>query len=617
MEDTLLMGGRTAATARRFPKPVGRRTAPLRTRDGRPRYDRQRREANAEKNAKLSVQNVRCPQGIKGNWADTAWAANRTVMTLDGFITFLGLIAAALAIVSPVTRLQLGMAARRLSLSSVLFTAAILYFEFFDLLAIRCPGFLGTACPVLDKGGPVSPQQAAFIVVFVWLILLAGILRRPSISLNSLVALERLVAQLAQSGRYADLVEVVEKSVPFIDDCAAGELAFQRRRSRLRGPPPIPRLPVRLANQDPEPDPVPPSPLAKLVAALKRDYVALLPSDARPREAAERILQTLLRSGPVVDWIAEHRPHFGAKLLSLRSHKVGEFSDRFLANLIAHPGSALYDEVQDNQNLDRCGYVLAEHNEVLRALLLDARVAERLEAYRPIGEHVLGVLSAVNAPIYTSSLNLPFDNHWDERGRWRDQTFVAIRYFDILVQAAACQDIHWHMWLYYLPHFVERLEALYEEPADDNGFGEFPTRAAKLIYVAIDTLANFVAVAGKVREGSIHRAPENARVDHENGNIPKSAALALGICMRTIILSDRIGQRVQRTLLSAALSPLRDPYLRAEHDRLRTVLIESIVAGGIIGGGAPYLARLRERFAQEDHPWRDELDDFRAALAAV
>ncbi|MFC4295976.1 hypothetical protein ACFO0A_13020 [Novosphingobium tardum] len=538
-------------------------------------------------------------------------------MTLDGFITFLGLVAAALAIVSPVTRLQLGMAARRLAWSSVLFTAAILYFEFFDLLALGCPDLLGTACPVLTKDGAITPQQAAFLVVFVWLVLLAEILRRPSTSLSSLVALERLVARLAESARYAELVEVVERPIGFIDDCAAGELGFQRRRSRLLGAPAIPRLQIRLGGEELEPNPVRSTGIATFLTTVKRTYVALLPSDAQPREAAERILQTVLRSGSVVDWIAEHRPHFGARLLSLRSHKVGDFSDRFLGNLIAHPGSALYDEVQDNQNLDRCGYVLTGHNKVLRALLTDAALAERLEAYRPIGEHVLGVLSATNAPEYVTTLNLPFDNHWNERGRWRDQTFVAIRYFDILVQASACQNIHWHMWLYYLAHFVERLETFYEEPINDDGFGEFPTRGARLIYAAVDALADFVVLAGKVGEGSNHRAPENDRVDHENGNIPKSAALALGICMRTIILSDRISERVQRTLVGVALSPLSDPYLREGHDRLRKVLIGSIIAGGIVGGGAPYLARLRELYAQRDRPWLDDLDDFRTALAAA
>ena len=346
-------------------------------------------------------------------------------MTLDGFITFLGLVAAALAIVSPVTRLQLGIAAGRLGLWSALFTVAVLYFEFFDLVGVHCPGFLGAACPALSKDGPVTPQQAAFLVVFVWLIILANAWRRPQVTLRALPTLARLVGRLAESARYADLVDVVEDSIGLIDDCAGGKLAFQLRRAQLVGAPPAPRPHPFLLPRGADVAEQKPKRIAAFLATLKRDYVALLPSDAPTREAAEAILQTVLRSGPVVDWIAEHRPRFGARLLSLGSYKVGDFSERFVGWLIAHPGSALYDEIQDNQNLARCGYAVSDHNAVLRALLDDAAVAERLEIYRPVGEHTLAVLSPANAPAYVATLNLPFDAQWDERGRWRRRVWGA------------------------------------------------------------------------------------------------------------------------------------------------------------------------------------------------
>ncbi|MES2442963.1 MAG: hypothetical protein V4574_09040 [Pseudomonadota bacterium] len=532
-------------------------------------------------------------------------------MTLDGFITFLGLVAAALAIVSPVTRLQLRMAVGRLLVWSALFTGAVLYFEFFELLAIGCPGFLGSACPSLSRDGPLTPQQAAFLVVFVWLVILANALLRPRTTLRSLPTLERLVRRLAESGRYADLVDVVENSVGFIDDCATGQLPYQLRRARLAGVA-RPRPFFEPAGADVASSQA--NPIAEFWAALQRDYVALLPSDAGPREAAEGVLQILLRSGPVVDWVSEHRPRFGTRLLTLRSYKVGDFSERFLGWLISHQSSALYDEVQDNQNLARCGYVLTEHNAILRTLLADATVAERLEAYRPIGDHALVVLSAANAPAYVATLNLPFDAHWDEGGRWRDPTFVAIRFFDIMVQAAACQGVRWHMWLYYMKDVVERLEALYDDQVREEVFGEFPTRAARLIYAAFDALSDWVRIAIEVDEESPHRAPANDRVDHENDNIPKSAALALGICMRTVVLSDNIGDRVKRTLFNVALSPLREARMRAGHERLRKVLVDSIVQGGIVGGGPVYLERLQMLYDRIDRPWHDDLDDFRAAL---
>lgn len=535
-------------------------------------------------------------------------------MTPDGFITFLGLIAAALAIVSPVTRLQLVMAARPLTFWSILFTAAVLYLEFFDLLAPTCPSFLGAACPVLSTKGSVTPQLAAFAIVFVWLVILGRMLLHPKVSLRSLPVLERLVIRLEESGRFSDLVDVVENPIGFIDDCATGNLPFQLRRARLAGLP-------KVAWQGLDPDLVeeenPPTKFQRVRffwSAIKRDYAALLPSDAAARSAAERILQTVLRSGPVVEWIAQHRPRFGARLLSLRSYKAGDFSEQYLTWLIAHPGSAFYDEIRDNRNLDRCGYVLASHNAILCALLADARVAERLEAYRPIGEHAISALSPNNMPEYVASLQLPTDIHWTENGCWNDPTFVAIRFFDIMVRAAACQNINWHMWLYYLPTVVEKLEASYLSYGGDEPYSEYPTRAGRLLYAAFEALAAAVSVATEVDAGSRHRAPENDRLIHENGNIPKSAALALGICLRIVLLSDRIEDDVQSNLLEETLSPLRDGRMRVGHDRLRKVLIDSIIKGGIVGGGQPYLLRLWEFYAGIDKPWHNDLDDFRAAL---
>lgn len=539
-------------------------------------------------------------------------------MTLDGLITFLGLIAAALAIVSPVTRLQIGLAARRLTVWSFAFITLVLYFEFFDLLGIRCPSMLVGVCPTVSSKGPVTPQQAAFVVVFIWLAVLARALQRPRYGLSSLAGLDRLLDRLAESERYAELVDVAEGAIDYVADCAMGRLPFQQRRTRwaegrevgaqLKGSDPAAGatcIRYRLWIQ---------TRFRTFQQVLKRDYVKLLPSDAEPRAAAKRILQTVLRNGSVVDWIARNRPRFGARLLSLHTPRTGDFSERFLGWLIANPGSALYEEIKDNQNLATCGYRLEAHNAVLRGLFADARIAEKLESYRPIGDHTVSVLNPVNAPDYPSSLNRHYDHNWGDRGCWRDPTYVAIRFFDIMVRAAACQGIPWHMWLYYTPTFVERIEAFYEDQTGEDANPEYPTRAAHLLYAAIDALTDWVEVATQVDRVSVHWEPQSTAVRHQNDNIPKSAALALGICMRTIILSDRIPDRTKRFLLEVALGPARKAELRAHHPRLRGALLASLLEGGVAGGGSVYRQRLRAQFEIIYEPWHDELDDFRAML---
>ncbi|MGK2909866.1 hypothetical protein [Sphingobium sp. KCTC 72723] len=538
-------------------------------------------------------------------------------MTLDGFITFLGLIAAALAIVSPVTRLQLSMARTTLILWSTIFTLSVLYFEFFDLMAMPCPKWTSLYCPTLSKDGPVTPQQAAFLVVFLWLGVLAYAWLRPRPKVGSLPALRSLIDRFAETGRYGDIVDLANDSVGLADDCAAGELPYQVRRARLTGAKQRPPLdPVLIGLEEEQPRDRPPL-FSELRNKTGRAFARLLPSDEKMREAADGILQTLLSRRAFVDWVAEHRPRFGARLLGLRSYKVGDYSTRLLGWLISHPGSALYDEIRSNQNLDRCGYVIPERNWFLHALLSDARVAENLEAYQPIGEHMIAVLRVDNAPDYVETLNRAFDHHWDDEGRWRDPVFVGLRFFDIMVQAAACQNVPWHMWLFYTHHVVERLEEIYEDEAGSEVFGEYPTRAARLLYIAMDNLADWIALAAVVDPQGHHHTPKLATLVHENDNIPKSAALAVGICMRKVVLSDRLGEPFKSTLLEVAIRPLRDSRMRKGHDILRAVLVKSIVEGGILSGGPDYLARLRHLYAEIDKPWHNDVEDFREALEAA
>ena len=254
-------------------------------------------------------------------------------------------------------------------------------------------------------------------------------------------------------------------------------------------------------------------------------------------------------------------------------------------------------------------------NSILSSLLQDADVAQQLDAYRPVAESALARLNPANDPGYCGSLNLPHDVHWNERGRWRDTTFVTIQFFDIMVRSAASQNVPWHMWLYYMPHFIKGLEGLYDDKGDGiNADAEWPTRAAALIYEIISTLREWIRLATRVDESSIHRTPENDRVAHENDNIPKSAAIALGMSMKTLILSDRISDRYKEYILEIAIRTVSDLPPSGSTARLRKVTLQSIAEGGIAGGGDEYRERIADLYQEIREPWHDDLADFEAMI---
>lgn len=572
-------------------------------------------------------------------------------MTLDGFITFLTLLIGGYALIPPVRKMQLRLAARGVVPWSLAAIVGVLYFEFFSLFALPCPASRIGMCGAIElgTGGPVTPQQAAFLVVLAWLLILLWHLSHHRPRDRDLPALNRLSQQLAEERRFAELLDLLQPWLALIEECARRERPFQKRRDRFAPCRAMVQLEHVIAHVDDEIDTViakfnerpsqkrlnrfvshreavqfeqwleqsgratapPPSFLRRLWSNVKFWFGSWLPSGIGEEESARDILHVLLKQRDVVEHICQSRPRFGARLLGLQAYGVNDFSDHLLEWMMEHPESTLYEEVQATQNLPKVAYEVPEQNALLHALFSDAALAKRLDAYRPVAESALARLNTANDPAYCRSLNLPPDVLWEERGRWRDSTYTAIRFFDIMVRAAASQNVQWHMWLYYMPHFVKRLDKLYA----DDGEGvdveaEWPTRGSALLYDIIVTLGEWVRLAAQLDENSVHREPENNRVDHENGNIPKSAAIALGMCVKTIILSDRMSARFKQYILGIALRTVSEMPPGGAMAKLREVSLRSIAEGGVVSGGDEYRQRLVDLYQEIKQPWHHDVDDF-------
>lgn len=184
-------------------------------------------------------------------------------------------------------------------------------------------------------------------------------------------------------------------------------------------------------------------------------------------------------------------------------------------------------------------------------------------------------------------------------------------FFDIMVKEAAFQDVTWHMWLYYFPLIVEALEANY----DDTGEGidpsdEHPTIGAFLIYHAFDMLGDWVKLIDELPADSSHRQVE-AGGRHQNGNIPKSATIALGRSLSTVLMSNRIGDEFKTYLMEVVA---RDVKGLKAGSPIRAALIHAIVTGGVDFSRAGYLPRLRTAFGSIDFVLRFDVADLDAAI---
>tara|TARA_B100000678_G_scaffold276618_2_gene269643 strand:+ start:223 stop:1854 length:1632 start_codon:yes stop_codon:yes gene_type:complete len=535
-------------------------------------------------------------------------------MTLDGFITLLTLLVAGYALVPVVRRMQLRLAARGallLQLFIVLF--GVLYFEFWELTSRPCPSAFGEFCPWLElrADGPVKPQQAAFLVALAGLILIAWSLTHWQIRDRDIPSLKRLVDRLLEERRYSEVIDMLQPSLQLLDESAGRKRPYQLRRDRW-APTSDPHL-LQLAFLETDDDHEAESPcwLRRASSKCKSWVGRCLPTGDKEQEAAADLLRTLFRRSELIEHICRDRPRFAAHLLGLQTFGVDDFADDLLTWMVGHPESVLYQEIALTQNLKGISYELEPSNYTLFALLSDVEVAQRLEAYRPVGEAGLARINEAIDPRYCSSLNLPHDNHWQERGRLKDPTYVSVRFFDIMVRSAVSQNVNWHMWLYYMPHFVDALEEIYDDSsAQVDREAEWPTRAASLLYEIIDCLREWVRLASRVDDQSIHRLPENDRVEHENGNIPKSAAIALGMSVRTIVVSERISDRFKEYILAISLRTVNDLPRNGAMAELRAVTLRSIAQGGLIDRGDEYQQMLRDLYESIHEPWHNDVDDF-------
>lgn len=537
-------------------------------------------------------------------------------MTLDGFLTFLGLALAVFALVNPVAQLRLRLQLGRQVVLAIIAICLVLYLEFFDLLGFPCPAILGSVCPwiTFKDDGKFTPQMAAFFVVLAWMVAAALVVRFGKPGAGALKTIEQVVARLAYDHRYAELLDFVRSHLELVERAATRRLPIQRLRAWLRPSPWLLAQELAVA-VDPGWTKLRRSLVGAMRGLLKPLY-ALLPSLQREADSADTIARTLYGSRPLLKFMVSERPSFLPELLRRSLHHRFEFSNRLLEAMLQTPGSLLFDELHDNQNLNRNnGYVIPPSNVLLSAYFADAHVAADLHAYKPVGDEVLRLHGPAITDAYRTFMN-GNASHFDEE-RWRDPTHAGIWFFDVMVRAALEQDVHDHMWLYYLPIFVDRLEANFDPAALDlDPHTEFPSRSAQLIYYCFSTIQDWIGMRKAAPARSTHaEVPKNF---HEGtASIPAGAAIVLGDCLRRVAMSDRLPYAFRLSMFEMTLRGVRKMAEEDNNDPLLRFLIVSLLQGGRTAAHLDYANRLHELFVDTDHVLRSGVTSFKDGYAAM
>jgi len=262
-------------------------------------------------------------------------------------------------------------------------------------------------------------------------------------------------------------------------------------------------------------------------------------------------MDMMFADGQFVQIIVRHQPHFGLKIAldaSVDCDSKDSYRDAFIKELLRNRNSRLHYEIERAQS-SQLGYSrryqIGKYNDILYLLLSDIWVSKDVSAWKPIGEGVIEVLDE------------QYEKESDEyngyqqrfsiyKERCADPIFAGIAFFDLMVTEALYQKIPWHMWLYYYSHFVNKICRNYCNSRLSEPNYEFPNTYAMILDQIIHNLIGWVRIVEDDAD-KIECTLESPLCIHENDNIIKSSIICLSQCIRTIIVSENVPDRLKRS----------------------------------------------------------------------
>lgn len=538
-------------------------------------------------------------------------------MTLDGFLTVLALAAAIYAVLSPVQRLRVSLTWRPQLLLALPALTGILGFELYDLQPPACPTTLGDLCRFLVLGGadPGPARKFAFLIAFAWLIgaIIIHAVAKPSLS--SVPTFTQIATALIDEEQYGDALKLVEPHIPLLARASRRKCARQRLHDWLDDFGPTPEGSFKRYLRRPEDRKYSGEGWPDWAAKPVRWLARIVPSGGRGEHAASDLLQIILSSPQLFEYIVSRRPYFAISLVRADIFGGPDYLERYLGELMRRPGSALYQEIATNDHSDgMVGYHLPARNRILHFLFADAKIGEELSAWKGVGDYMKRLLDGDERPNYLLWLNGRPD--WFERDKMRDPIYVGMFFFDIMISSAAKQGVGYHMWLYYMPTIAELLERCYDSSGDGiDQSAEFPTRGAHLLYDMVRHLTTWTEIFRHLPEGAVHRTPPD-RPEYP-GTVPHAAAQALGSVLATVVMSSRIDEGVQQTLHDVTIRTIKDFHPDdGEVSQMRAFLIGALLRGGHRRPNRRYLAKLSSLLSNNDDLLEFEVKDYVEALNA-
>lgn len=516
-------------------------------------------------------------------------------------LTILGVIAAVWALISPTSRLRL-----RFCMAWWDWCIGGVVFLFIHYLVFA---------PVLEKLGlyyslgpwkwGLNSSSAVYLLLLSVALYYFWRTRSPKLARGRVRIFRKLIENLHLTKRYDELVLLVEPQLSKL-------ISLTKQQSWL----------VRIINHLDKPnidmsalfDGIKPQArpawrvyISPLLQYLKSCRLARTEANIQARE----ILLNLVTSPELTIHLALSHPHFCLKLLQADEVIRSDFIENYMDALLDAPGSRLYVELKNNQNLHRGNrLLLPENNRLLRFFFADAALAMNNGLDNAIGTAVCRRLDEDNK--LAERLNKSLGSYYDS-GRFRCPINSGLTLFEIMVHEGIHQGLQDHMWLHYFGHFAEKILKQMDTSPDEEIYQEWPTPFHYLLYRLISIATDWAEQCALIDDSEILEATRSAD-KFDQHYISKEATKVLGVMLEYIIPSEKLSPAFKRYLLEVVVRC----YIKLENNpRLSDValaLLTNVIMGKDLPTKISYRLKLRDEFRSIDHIMRKDALKFEQTL---
>lgn len=507
-----------------------------------------------------------------------------TQIDTTSLLTILGVIAAVWALISPTNRLRLRfcMTWRDRLVGSVVFLL-IHYLVFAPALEeLGLYYSLGAWKWGLNSSSAVYLLLLSAACYFFWRT------RFPTLARGRVHIFRELIENLHLTKRYDELVLLVEPQLP--------KLISLTKKQPLLGDRPTASSGWRKH-------------LSSLLHQLKSWSLARDGADTQARET----LLNLVTSPELTIHLAVAHPHFCLKLLEADEAIRSDFIDHYIDALLDAPGSRLYVELKNNQNLNGGSRLfLPENNRLLRFFFADSKEALNNGLDKAIGDAVCRRLDEESKLI--EKLNQPLGSYYGA-GRFRCPINSGITLFEIMIHEGIHQGLQDHMWLHYFEHFAEKILKQMSASPDEENYQEWQTPFHYLLYRLVSIATDWAEQCARINDLEIPEATFTAG-GFDRHYISKEAAKVLGSMLEDIIPSEKLSSSFKTYLLEVVIRS----YIKLQSDSNLADVSSSLLTAVILGASIPtkraYRVDMKDTFERIDHVMRDNASKFKQALYA-